>query len=138
MSQAVRKHLPGVDIFVGAAAVVDYRPARVTKQKLKRRYPSIRLKLVGNPDIIAMVGHHPKNRPETVVGFALETGRLLERAAEKLVRKRLDWIVANRPSAMGQATGGGTLLSRWGDKVALKPMAKGRLAQKIWQTILKN
>jgi phosphopantothenoylcysteine decarboxylase/phosphopantothenate--cysteine ligase len=138
MYEAVRRHLPGTDVFVGAAAVVDYRPARILKKKIKRRRPSVSLRLVGNPDIIAMIGHLPKNRPVTVIGFALETGHLLENAAEKLMRKRLDWIVANRPSALGQESGEVTLLSRWGDKVTLKRATKVTLAKKIWQTILKN
>src|SRR4051812_1501227 len=57
MYQAVKKHLPGSEVFIGAAAVVDYRPVAPLKRKIKRHDPWISLRLHGNPDIIAMVGH---------------------------------------------------------------------------------
>lgn len=136
MYQAVKQHLRNTDIFIGAAAVVDYRPAQPSRLKIKRRRPSMILRLYGNPDIVAMVGHLKKDRPASVIGFALETDHLLERAREKLFRKRMDWIVANRESNMGQSNGAVTLLSRWGDHIPLGNMSKTKLAKKIWGTLL--
>lgn len=138
MYQAVKKHLSGTEVFVGSAAVVDYRPASPLRQKIKRHKEAVTLKLYGNPDIIAMVGYLRKARPRCVVGFALETDHMLENAQQKLIRKRMDWIVANRESNMGQSQGAGTLLSRWGDRLDLKKMSKDRLARKIWQKILSS
>ena len=138
MYEAVKKNLSRTDVFIGAAAVVDYRPARPLKSKIKRHTPTVILKLYGNPDIIAMVGHLQQGRPGTVVGFALETDHLLDNALDKLVRKRMDWIVANRESNMGQSRGSATLLSRWGDRIPLKRMTKDRLADRIWNHILKQ
>jgi phosphopantothenoylcysteine decarboxylase/phosphopantothenate--cysteine ligase len=136
MYEAVKKQLSGTDIFIGSAAVVDYRPAEQIKLKIKRHTPSLTLKLYGNPDIIAMVGHLKKNRPSCVLGFALETDHMVENAVQKMARKHMDWIVANRETNMGQAIGEGTLLSKWGHRVAFQKMTKEKLAQKIWQTIL--
>src|SRR5262249_20748711 len=125
------------DIFVGSAAVVDYRPAEPLKLKIKHKKPELTLQLYGNPDIIAMVGHSPKLRPHTVVGFALDTDHVLENARDKLIRKRMDWIMANKETNMGQSTGSGTLISRWGHQVNLARMSKPQLAKRIWQEILK-
>ena len=136
MYGAVKKHLHGTDIFIGSAAVVDYRPAVPLKRKIKHHRPSVTLKLYGNPDIVALVGHLRKNRPPVVIGFALETDHVLENARQKLMRKQMDWIMANRESNMGSSQGSGTLLSRWGDRFELKKMPKEKIAQKIWQTIL--
>ena len=138
MYEAVKKHLPRTDYFIGSAAVVDYRPTFPIQKKIKKHQPSVTLRLSGNPDIIATVGHLNKGRPYCVVGFALETDHMLENAHGKLVRKRLDWIVANRESNMGQSEGAGTLLSRWGDHLDLKKMSKDKLAEKIWSAILNN
>lgn len=137
MYQAVKKHIKDTDFFVGAAAVVDYRPAEPLKFKIKHKKPQLALKLYGNPDIIAMVGHLPKDRPTTVIGFALETDHLLENARGKLIRKRMDWIMANRESNMGSTEGSGTLISRWGHLVSIPKKSKDQLAKTIWQTVLK-
>jgi phosphopantothenoylcysteine decarboxylase / phosphopantothenate---cysteine ligase len=137
MYQAVRKHLPDTHVFVGAAAVVDYRPSIPLKQKIKRVKPSLTLQLHGNPDIISMVGHLGRGRPVCVLGFALETDHLLENARKKLLRKRLDWVLANRESNMGQSEAAGTLLSRWGERLEFSKMTKTKLAGKIWQAIVR-
>jgi phosphopantothenoylcysteine decarboxylase/phosphopantothenate--cysteine ligase len=136
MYEAVKKHLAGTDFFLGTAAVVDYRPDHRLKHKLKREESAVVLKLQGNPDIIAMVGHNRDHRPKTVVGFALETENLVEHAQDKMYRKRLDWIVANHESNLGGTEGAGTLLSRWGHRIQVPKMPKEKLAQKIWQAVL--
>jgi phosphopantothenoylcysteine decarboxylase/phosphopantothenate--cysteine ligase len=138
MYQAVKKYLVGTHYFIGAAAVVDYRPAEPLKIKFKRRNPTVTLRLQGNPDIISMVGHLQKGRPSCVLGFALETDHVVENAVDKMARKHMDWIVANRETNMGGSMGEGTLLSRWGHHVSLSKMTKDKLAEKIWQTILKK
>jgi phosphopantothenoylcysteine synthetase/decarboxylase len=136
MFEAVKKNLAGTDIFVGSAAVVDYHPAIWSAKKVKRRKPAIMLRLQSNPDIIAMVGHHPRWRPKLVIGFALETDHLLENARRKLFQKRLDWVVANNETAMASATSEAVLLSRWGHLIPVSKMNKKALAKKIWDRIL--
>ena len=85
------------DIFVGCAAVADYRPVEVPEHKIKKSAESMRLELVRNPDIIAAVAASP-NKP-FVVGFAAETRDVIEYARRKLSDKGLDMIVANDVSA---------------------------------------
>ena len=81
-------------IFIGCAAVADYRVAEVAEQKIKKSGDEISLKLIKNPDIIADVGHLSENRPFTV-GFAAETQNVADYAKDKLQRKNLDMICAN-------------------------------------------
>ena len=87
------------DVFFGVAAVADYRPAEVAPQKIKKGEPEQTLRLVGTPDILAEVAALPA-RPFTV-GFAAETEHLREHALEKLSRKSLDMIAANRVGQEG-------------------------------------
>lgn len=89
LEKAVKTH-----IFIGCAAVADYRIAEVATQKIKKSGDEISLKLIKNPDIIADVGHLTENRPFTV-GFAAETENLAQYAKDKLQRKNLDLICAN-------------------------------------------
>ena len=106
--EAVEAALPA-DIFVGAAAVADWRVASAASQKLKRgtgAAPS--LELVENPDILATVARRKAERPALVVGFAAETRDVVEQAKVKLVRKGCDLIVANDVSEAGGGFGGAT------------------------------
>ena len=82
------------DLFIASAAVADYRPREVAEQKIKKgEGDSITLTLVKNPDIVAAVARLPQ-RPFTV-GFAAESEHLVEYARRKLVRKKLDLVIAN-------------------------------------------
>jgi phosphopantothenoylcysteine decarboxylase/phosphopantothenate--cysteine ligase len=94
MYDAVHRELAGTDIFIAAAAVADYRPPQVMREKLKKTGESLRLDLVRAPDILASVAATPD--PPFVVGFAAETERVEQHAREKLVRKKLDLIAANQ------------------------------------------
>ncbi|MCI0518107.1 MAG: bifunctional phosphopantothenoylcysteine decarboxylase/phosphopantothenate--cysteine ligase CoaBC [Woeseiaceae bacterium] len=91
---AVHRSISNVDIFIGAAAVADYRPAATEPNKIKRVRTELRLDLVRNPDILASVAELPR-RPFTV-GFAAETEKLREHALQKLEQKKLDMIIANK------------------------------------------
>ncbi|WP_019528515.1 bifunctional phosphopantothenoylcysteine decarboxylase/phosphopantothenate--cysteine ligase CoaBC [Dasania marina] len=93
MLQAVNEQLAHCDIFIGCAAVADYRPATVAEQKIKKNDDSMTISLVRNPDIISAVAQH-QPRP-FCVGFAAETENLLAHAQQKLARKNLDMIIAN-------------------------------------------
>lgn len=97
MHDAVMTEAPAGDVFIGVAAVSDFRPIRVAEQKLKKSgAPSNRtwtVELVENPDIIAGVAGLT-DRPFTV-GFAAETENVVAYAKKKLVDKQLDMIIAN-------------------------------------------
>lgn len=95
MHQAVHDNIAGVDVFIGAAAVSDYKVAVQAEQKIKKTSEHLSLELVRNPDILATVsGLDPDSRPYTV-GFAAETEDLEKYARGKLEAKSLDLIAAN-------------------------------------------
>lgn len=99
MYQAALSAAVQSDIFIGCAAVADYRVAEIAADKLKKGAEAeMQLTLVKNPDIIAAVAALPQQRPFTV-GFAAETRNVLEYARQKLLNKRLDMICANDVSA---------------------------------------
>lgn len=100
MLAAVESRLP-CDLFIGCAAVADYRAASISEHKLKKANDDsgLTLELVRNPDIVATVAGR-EDRPFTV-GFAAETQTLEAHAGSKLERKRLDLIVANDVSREG-------------------------------------
>ncbi|ARN74172.1 bifunctional phosphopantothenoylcysteine decarboxylase/phosphopantothenate--cysteine ligase CoaBC [Oceanicoccus sagamiensis] len=93
MHQAAMDSLANCDMFIGAAAVADYRPAQIVEQKIKKSADSMSIELVRNPDIIAAVASHPQ-RPFTI-GFAAETQDVISYAKGKLAKKKLDLIIAN-------------------------------------------
>lgn len=91
---ATHEHIDGVDIFVGAAAVSDYRPEKAERHKIKKSAAEMTLELVRAPDTLASVA---KLEPAPfTVGFAAETERLQDYARGKLTNKRLGMIIANR------------------------------------------
>lgn len=96
MDTAVQAQAGACDVFIGVAAVADYRPDAPAQQKLKKlpeRDSRLTLTLIENPDIIARVAARP-DRP-FVVGFAAETHDTLQHARDKRARKGLDMIVVN-------------------------------------------
>ncbi len=96
MHQCAMGQATDCDLFVGVAAVADYRPASPQTQKIKKtrsQSSGWALELLENPDIIASVAAQPD--PPVTVGFAAETQHTLENARSKCKRKRLDAIVVN-------------------------------------------
>lgn len=93
MLDAVMSLIEPCTLFIGAAAVADYRPKVMVEDKIKKAESMMTLELERNPDIIAAVAAHPR-RPVTV-GFAAETRDVVAYAADKRIRKGLDAIIAN-------------------------------------------
>lgn len=139
MEQQAVKFAQKSAIFIGCAAVADYRMAEVSNQKIKKTDDSneLTLKLVKNPDIIANVAHLTENRP-FVVGFAAETQNVAEYAKSKLQRKNLDMICANDVSGgrvFGQDQNALHLFWKNGEKTL--PLAdKSKLAESLVQEIV--
>ncbi len=110
MARAVELEASGMDLFVGAAAVSDYRPATASSRKIKKGEGDETLVLSRTPDILAGLGARlagARNAP-VLVGFAAETEDVIAHAREKLKGKRCDLVVANRVGGPGAGFGGDT------------------------------
>ena len=94
MYDTVHQHIAEADIFIGVAAVADYRPAQTTNQKIKKTEETMTLSLERNPDILASVA--ALTPAPFTVGFAAETENLEQHACTKLENKKLDLVAANR------------------------------------------
>lgn len=103
MHDAVHERITDQDIFIGCAAVADYRPQHIAEQKMKKQVDkdAMTVTMVKNPDIIASVAGLTSHRPFTV-GFAAETQDVAAYARDKLARKKLDMICANDVSQSDQ------------------------------------
>ncbi|MEY3677904.1 MAG: bifunctional phosphopantothenoylcysteine decarboxylase/phosphopantothenate--cysteine ligase CoaBC [Bacteroidota bacterium] len=94
MQAAVTQHFPESSITVMSAAVADYKPERVSSQKIKKKEPEFSINLVKTADILSHLGAQKKSG-QILVGFALETDNEQENAIRKLQNKKLDFIVLN-------------------------------------------
>ena len=132
MAQALGKAFPSCDALVMAAAVSDYRPKKVSTKKLKRAGP-LTLSLEATPDIVR--GLARKKGKRLVVGFALESDRILPRAKQKLKEKKLDLLIANQIKKSGHPFGDRPvsvfLLDREGRMKKLRSISKQSLARQI-------
>ena len=142
MFQAVMKELPNATVFVGAAAVADYRPKNVSDAKIKKTNQDfLTLELEKTSDILATVS---KNRHNglLVVGFAAETNDVISYAKSKLEKKNLDMVVANDMTLNGAGfdsdTNIATILKRRSDeKIEIPLMSKQAMADKILDEVIK-
>jgi len=94
MHAAVMSHITGQDVYIGVAAVADYRPQALAEHKIKKGGPSVApITLIQNPDILAEVAALPT--PPLSVGFAAESRNLAEYAEKKRRAKNIPLIVGN-------------------------------------------
>ncbi len=140
MADAVLSKRTETDILVMSAAVADYRPAAQAEHKIKKDEDSLVLELARTQDILgAVAALRSDGWPRLVVGFAAETDDLLENAAEKLARKRLDLLVANDVSATDAgfevADNRVVLLAPGEEPEALPLMTKFAVAERIWERV---
>lgn len=110
MFAAVQEHYAHCDLAIMAAAVGDFRPEYVSKEKIKKHgKTTLELTLVANPDILAWAGAHKREQhPQILCGFAMETQDLIANASTKLRAKHADMIVANSLREEGAGFGTGT------------------------------
>ena len=138
MQQAVLAHYPRATIVVSAAAIADYRPARVAAQKIKKKEDGFSISLDRNPDILAGLGQDKGNR--LLVGFATETENVLQNAERKLRSKNLDMIVANDVTQEGAGFAGDTnivtVLDRTGKQEPLPLLSKDDVAHAVYDRLL--
>jgi phosphopantothenoylcysteine decarboxylase/phosphopantothenate--cysteine ligase len=141
MRDAVLAALPQTDVLLMAAAPVDFRPASVAGQKIKKQAAreGLTLDLERTPDILMEVAarRDELGRPLVTVGFAAETENLIENARHKLRSKRLDLIVANDPrQAMGAEASQVTLLDTSGGVEELPPLPKAEVAERVVKRVI--
>lgn len=139
MHQAALTYAPQSDIFIGVAAVADYRVENPANQKQKKNIHGIpTLTLIENPDIITDVAALKVHRPYTV-GFAAETENLLTYARDKRQKKQLDLIIANDVSenVFGADENSVTLISAEAE-ISLPCQAKAQLADTLLTHILQH
>ena len=141
MFQAVMRELPNATVFIGAAAVSDYRPARKAATKIKKTEDILILELEKTTDILSSVSQNRHNGL-LVVGFAAETNDVAGYAKSKLEKKNLDLVVANDITKTGAGfnsdTNIATILKRGSDqKIELPLMSKHGMADKILDEVVK-
>lgn len=136
MHVAVKRQVANTDALVMCAAVADYRPATVSKQKIKKKSDRLSLELVPTRDIL---GSLPRRRKFLVVGFAAETNDVEKYARKKLQNKNLDMIVANDVSradiGMESADNEVTILFRDGQTKKISRTSKKNIARELVKII---
>jgi phosphopantothenoylcysteine decarboxylase/phosphopantothenate--cysteine ligase len=94
MFDTTMANIADAHIYIGAAAIADYRPVTAATQKIKKRADTLDIHMTRSPDLLATIAALPDG--PFAVGFAAETEKLEEHATAKLERKRLAMIIANR------------------------------------------
>jgi len=136
MHDAVHARIAEIDIFIGVAAVADYRPVVSAPEKLKKSSDRLTLELIRNPDILASVA--ALSRQPFTVGFAAETQELESNARRKLEAKHLDLVAANRvgiPDAGFESDNNALLVVDHDGSVELPMQPKSKLARALIQLI---
>jgi phosphopantothenoylcysteine decarboxylase/phosphopantothenate--cysteine ligase len=140
MDQAVVRESQNASVFIGAAAIADYRPAQRADQKIKKTEESLTLILERTPDILSNVAASRRNGM-LVIGFAAETENVIDNAREKLRSKKLDAIIANdvtrHDSGFDSRTNAITIITAQNnDPVELPTLSKSEAANRILDCIV--
>jgi len=140
MHRAVFENLQGVDAVIMAAAVSDFKPASHARLKIKKDRASLHLALKRNPDILHVLGK--MKHSYYLVGFAAETDHVMLHAQQKLLKKNLDMIVANRvdreDTGFGSDFNEAVLLFKEGKNKRIAKTSKTRLADVVVREILSH
>lgn len=143
MLNAVLDASKNADVLIMAAAVADFRPATIAKQKIKKKEDTegLTVEMTRNPDILLAVKQQREqlNQPRVVVGFAAESEHLLENAQSKLARKALDLLVANDITAPDAGFGSDdnrvVILDQHGGAQQVDLLTKERVAEIIMERV---
>ncbi|MDX1829209.1 MAG: bifunctional phosphopantothenoylcysteine decarboxylase/phosphopantothenate--cysteine ligase CoaBC [Lutibacter sp.] len=138
MYEETHNYFPSVDIAILSAAVSDYKPKEVAKNKIKKSTDTISLELIKTKDILASLGAIKKE--QVLVGFALETANELENAKSKLQKKNLDFIVLNSLNDEGAGfkneTNKVTIIDKFENISEFSLKSKAEVASDIFNEIL--
>ncbi len=141
MLAELRPAMKGADLLVMAAAVADFRPARLAEGKIRREdTPKLTLDLESIPDLVATLGAEKESAGVFRVGFAAEDSDLSKKAVEKMKRKGLDAIVANdisrKDSGFGSDYNAGIVFFADGSRHELEKMTKREMADHILDLVV--
>ena len=141
MSDAVARERANATVFIGAAAIADYRPTQRAEQKIKKSQDSLTLTLERTPDVLSEVAASRANGM-LVIGFAAETENVLDNARTKLQSKNLDAIIANdvsrENSGFDSSNNAITIITNnSADPVELPLLPKSEVADRILDVIVK-
>jgi len=135
MAEALKSRFPGCGACIMCAAVADYRPVKVFERKMKKGEGNLVLEFERTEDILQSLGGM-KKAGQLLVGFAAESEDLIANAGEKLRRKNLDWIVANKISdGFAKSTNACVLLGRNGGKIPFTLRPKTELAAALFDAL---
>ena len=135
MLAACEEAAKGSDLFVGSAAVSDFRFSKLITEKLKRGdIEQLQIELTANPDIVATIAAMHE-RPQHVIAFAAESSDHIDHARDKLSRKGVDAIFANDVSNMGSAIGSGWWITP-DQTEQIEALPKEKVAKKIIEKIM--
>lgn len=129
MFDAVVERFEQTNAVIMAAAVADYTPISISKNKIKKNSDELNIPLKRTTDILKYLGDRKKDK--ILVGFAVETDSLEEYAKEKLIKKNLDMIVANKAEAMGSNLNSVIIFRKDGVVKRVGPDEKNRIALAI-------
>ncbi len=139
MRQAVMDHLSEATIVIKAAAVADYYVLNPSKQKMKKTAARLALDLEPTPDILAEVG--TKKGDRLLIGFAAETGNLIEEARRKMQQKNCDMVVGNLVSQAGTGFEADenevVLVTRAGETIPVERASKRVVAGRIFDEAMR-
>lgn len=138
MKNAVDKELKKNDILIMSAAVADYKPLKVSTNKLKKEKNLTEIKITKTDDILSSI----KKDNKVIVGFALETDNEIANAKRKLKEKNLDIIVLNslkdKRSGFEFDTNKVTLIKKSGKSINLPLQSKFQIANKILSEVINS
>lgn len=139
MQERIMEHFDEAHIIIKSAAVADYAPAVAYEQKVKKKDDNLTIELIKNPDILYELGKIKGDK--ILVGFAMETQNLVENAKEKVLKKNLDFIVANDLFTEGAGFASDTnvvkIIDKSGNIESIPKMSKHQLADIILDKIVK-
>jgi phosphopantothenoylcysteine decarboxylase/phosphopantothenate--cysteine ligase len=132
MFEAVKETYNDADYIIKAAAVGDYKPVQVSKEKIKKSNDNMIIEFEKNVDILKFLGENKTH--QKLCGFSMETQNLIENSRKKLIEKNVDMIVANDLTEQGAGfevdTNKVTLLTK-DETISLEIMSKIDVANKI-------
>lgn len=137
MRNEVLKHFETSDIIIKSAAVADYKAKEYSENKIKKGSGDLEIILTRDNDILKELGE--KKSGQILVGFAAESQNVVENAKGKLIKKNLDYIVANditsKDSGFASNDNRVTIVTREGQELSLEKMSKREVARNLFDII---